>query len=158
MPWAKLDDRMHRRRKIRGLSDAAWRLYVSVILDCCAEQSDGEIEGWTLRELLPHHHEEHVRELISRGLLHDAPGCDSPTCLGSQGLPVAGDLFVVHDFAQWQISANGWSAMKDGAQLANHKRWHEERGVKNPKCRFCYPHLSPPDSPPDSGDDSPPGS
>jgi hypothetical protein len=67
MAWAKIDDGMHRKRKVRGLSDAAWRLYVSAIIDCCAEGSDGVIEGWALRELLPSHHEDHVRALLSRG-------------------------------------------------------------------------------------------
>lgn len=142
MAWAKIDDQMHRKRKIRGLSDAAWRLYVSAIIDCCAEASDGVIEGWALRELLPSHHEDHVRELLGRGLLHDAPGCDSEDCLGSQGLPVADtDCFIIHDFNQWQMSKEEWSARKKreaaAALLANHKRWHERRGVVKEDCPHC---------------------
>lgn len=138
MGWAKLDDQMHRRRKTRGLSDPAWRLYVSAIIDCCAESSDGAIEGTYLRELLPKHHEDHVRELLARGLLHDAPGCDSETCLGSQGMPVPGsDLFVVHDFGQWQMTAEEWDVMKANKQKAAHVRWHKDEPKQG--CRFCYP-------------------
>jgi len=142
MGWAKLDDQMHRRRKTRGLSDPAWRLYVSAIIDCCAEASDGVIEGLYLRELLPSHHENHVRELLGRGLLHDAPGCTSETCLGSQGLPLPGtDLYVVHDFHQWQMTAGEWDVQKAKKQKAAHTRWHKEE--LNAGCRYCYPSIAP---------------
>jgi hypothetical protein len=138
MAWAKLDDQMHRRRKVRGLSDPAWRLYVSAIIDCCAEGSDGVLEGWALRELLPSHHEEHVRELLARGLIHDAPTCTSDTCLSSHGLPLVGtDLFVVHDFGQWQMTREEWDANKAKKQKGAHARWHKDE--KKEGCRFCYP-------------------
>jgi hypothetical protein len=136
MPWAKIDDQMHRRRKIRGLSDSAWRLYVSAIIDCCAEGSDGEIEGTYLRELLPHHHEDHVRELLARNLLHDAPGCDSPTCLGSQGLPINGtDMYVIHDFGQWQMSRSEWEQLRVRKSYAAHVRWHADE--PSDRCEHC---------------------
>lgn len=140
MAWAKIDDQMHRKRKVRGLSDAAWRLYVSAIIDCCAEGSEGVVEGWALRELLPSHHEDHVRELLRRDLLHDAPGCTSETCLGSQGLPVSdSDLYVIHDFGQWQMTREEWDARKRASEQANHKRWHVDRGIRKEGCRLCYP-------------------
>lgn len=138
MAWAKIDDQMHRRRKVRGLSDAAWRLYVSAIIDACAEGSDGVLEGWALRELLPSHHEDHVRALLARGLLHDAPTCASQTCLSSQGLPIAGtDLYVIHDFGQWQMTREEWTDTKAKKQKAAHTRWHKDE--KKEGCRFCYP-------------------
>lgn len=140
MAWAKIDDGMHRKRKVRGLSDAAWRLYVSAIIDCCAEGSDGVIEGWALRELLPHHHEDHVRALLSRGLLHDAPGCENDTCLSSQDMPIPGsDLYVVHDFHQWQLTTDEWDVRKRASEKGNHVRHHEKKGVKKQGCRLCYP-------------------
>ena len=143
MGWAKIDDQMHRRRKMRGLSDPAWRLYVSAIIDCCAESSDGVIEGQYLRELLPHHHEDYVRELTARNLLHDRPGCTSETCLGSQGMPLKDtDLFVIHDFHQWQLTAEEWNVRKSASEKANHTRWHEGKGVKKEGCRLCYPPLT----------------
>lgn len=138
MGWAKFDDQMHRRRKVRRLPDAAWRLYVSAIIDCCAEESDGAIEGWALRELLPHHHEEHVRSLLSAGLLHDRPGCKSERCLGSQDMPIEGtDLYVIHDFSEWQMTNAEWEVQRSKKQMAAHVRWHADE----PKvgCRFCYP-------------------
>lgn len=141
MGWAKIDDQMHRRRKVRGLTDTAWRLYVSAIIDCCAESSDGVIEGQYLRELLPKHHEDYLRELVARGLLHDSPSCASEHCLAAQGMPVAGtDLFVLHDFHQWQLTSEEWDVMRAKKQKAAHTRWH----VKEPKqgCRYCYPAVS----------------
>ena len=143
MGWAKIDDQMHRRRKTRGLSNAAWRLYVSAIIDCCAENSDGVIEGVYLRELLPVHHEDFVRELTARNLLHDAPGCTSETCLGAQGMPMPDmDLFVIHDFHQWQMTAEEWGHRKAASEKANHKRWHVDKDVRKEGCRLCYPPLS----------------
>ena len=143
MGWAKIDDQMHRRRKVRGLTNPAWRLYVSAIIDCCAEGSDGVIEGMYLRELLPNHHEDYVRELVGRNLLHDTPGCTSQTCLGSQGMPVADtDLFVIHDFHQWQMTAEEWDHRKAASEKANHKRWHVDKDVKKEGCRLCYPPLA----------------
>lgn len=140
MGWAKLDDQMHRRRKTRGLSDAAWRLYVSAIIDCCAESSDGVIEGTYLRELLPKHNEKYVRELLSRRLIHDAPGCASGTCLGSQGMPLPGtDLFVIHDFHEWQMTTEEWTARKRASEKANHVKWHVNKDVRKEGCRLCYP-------------------
>lgn len=138
MGWAKFDDQMHRRRKVRGLSDPAWRLWASAIIDCCAESSDGIIEGWALRELLPSHHEDHVRELLGRGLLHDQPGCRSDLCLGSQGLPVAGtDSYVVHDFHEWQMTTEEWEVTRAKKQKAAHTRWHADEPKQG--CRYCYP-------------------
>lgn len=147
MGWAKIDDQMHRRRKVRGLSDAAWRLYVSTIIDCCAEESDGVIEGLYLRELLPHHHEDHVRALVARGLLHDKPGCDSDTCLSNQGMPVPdSDLYVIHDFHQWQMTSEEWEVRKRASDKANHTRWHVRKDIRKEGCRLCYPVSSGSDS------------
>lgn len=155
MGWAKFDDQMHRRRKVRGLSDAAWRLYVSAILDCCAERSDGEIEGTYLRELLPSHHEEHIKALVARGLLHDRPGCTSEACIGSQGLPLANaDMYVVHDFHQWQMTTEEWEVKRRASEKANHTKWHLNKEIRKQGCRLCYPPVSEPESTSDSGSDS----
>lgn len=136
MPWAKFDDQTHRRRKIRRLSDPAWRLWASAVMDCCAESSDGVIEGWALRELLPSHHEDHVRELLAAGLIHDSATCTSQHCLSSQGLPLAGsDLYVIHDFNQWQMSKDEWADQKARKQKAAHTRWHKDEPKDD--CPYC---------------------
>lgn len=142
MPWAKIDDQAHRKRKIRRLSDSAWRLYFSAIYDCCAEMSSGLIEGWALRELLPHHHEDYVTELVNAGLLHAVPGCQSPRCLGSEGLPLAdSDSYVVHNHAGRQMTEEEWNHYQaqqgKKGRFGMHKRWHVERGIQSPDCEFC---------------------
>lgn len=137
MGWAKFDAQFHRRRKVRRLSDPAFRLWVSAIADCCAEESDGLIDGDTLRELLPKHQDKFLKELLEVNLLHDRPNCESPMCLSSQGLPLSEDLYVVHDFAQWQMTAAEWTKHREQRAFAAHSKWH----AKDPKagCRHCYP-------------------
>lgn len=44
MTWLKLDDRFARHRKVAPLSDRAWRLHVTALLECCAELTDGQID------------------------------------------------------------------------------------------------------------------
>lgn len=150
MPWARLDGAMHRSRKIRRLDAIAFRLYVSAILDCCHASSDGEIEGETLRELLPRreYHEDHIRVLVAAGLLHDsADQCNSDDCLAARGLPVKdSDMFVIHDFAEWQMTTDEWEARRRASEKANHTKWHVNKGVRKQGCRLCYPVRSVSDS------------
>ncbi|MEY9864149.1 hypothetical protein ABH935_009803 [Catenulispora sp. GAS73] len=49
MPWAKFDDRMPSNRKVRLLSDAAFRLYVSSVCWCSEQLTDGRIATEELR-------------------------------------------------------------------------------------------------------------
>lgn len=47
------------------------------------------------------------------------------------------------------------SAARDRGIWGNHKRWHLDRGVKDPDCPHCVPDGSPPDIASDSLPDSP---
>ncbi len=72
MTWAKLDDHFPFHRKVRPISDAAFRLHVSAICWCCEHLTDGHVE-----------HDEvalcsdvkkpatAVAELVKRGLWHE---------------------------------------------------------------------------------------
>jgi hypothetical protein len=42
--WLRLDDQFHRHRKVAPLSDRAWRLHVTALLECCANLTDGRID------------------------------------------------------------------------------------------------------------------
>lgn len=137
MGWAKFDAQTHRKRKVRRLSDPSWRLWVSAIMDCCAEESDGLIDGTTLTELLPKHQDKYVKELVDAGLLHDRPSCESEQCLSSQGLPISPDMYVIHDYAQWQMTAVEWAKHREQRAFAAHKKWHQDEPKKG--CRWCYP-------------------
>ena len=139
MAWAKFDDKVIRSRKVRRVArkqPAAALLWMWAVIYCCEQMTDGEIEGDELRDLLPHHHDDYIRLLVSERLLHDRPGCDSPNCLGSQGLPTGdSDLYVVHDFGGTQMLTADWEQMKEQKAYAAHTRWHK----KEPKdgCRYC---------------------
>lgn len=139
MAWAKFDDKTHRSRKVRRVArkePAAALLWMFAIIYCCEQMTDGEIEGDELRELLPRHHEDYVRLLLAERLLHDRPDCDSPDCLASQGLPLAGtDMYVVHDFGATQMLTSEWEQMKDQKARAAHARWHKKE--PKPDCRWC---------------------
>lgn len=44
MSWLRLDDQFGRHRKVAPLSDRAWRLHVTALLECCANLTDGRID------------------------------------------------------------------------------------------------------------------
>jgi hypothetical protein len=146
MAWAKFDDKAFRNRKVRRVArrePAAALLWMFAIIYCCEQQTDGEIEADELSELLPVYHEDYARLLVSERLLHDAPGCPSPACLGSQGLPIAGSgLYVVHDFADTQMLSAEWAdyeqRKREKAAYAAHKRWHVDRGLIAEDCVLCH--------------------
>lgn len=145
MPWAKFDDKAIRSRKVRRVarkSPQAALLWMFAIIYCCEQQTDGEIEGDELRELLPHHHEDFIKTLLAERMLHDRPGCDSDSCLASDGLPVADtDMYVIHDFAATQLLRADWERLAEEkakkGRYGMHKRWHERRNIVDPECEFC---------------------
>jgi hypothetical protein len=141
VPWAKFDDKTIRSRKVRRVArndPSAALLWMFAVIYCCEQMTDGEIEGDELRELLPHHHEDHVRALLEARMLHDAPGCDSPDCLASQGLPAAGsDMYVIHDFAASQMLRSEWAKYSEQRAQAAHNRWHKDTPKEG--CKWCGP-------------------
>lgn len=134
MPWAKFDDKTIRSRKVRRVArkePSAALLWMFAIIYCCEQMTDGEIEGDELRELLPHHHEDYVRALVAERLLHDSPGCDSPDCLASQGLPMkASDMYVIHDFGASQILKNEWTERRE-KNAERQRKWREKNQKKD---------------------------
>ena len=51
MPWAGLDDRLYRNRKIRGLSDKAFRLYICSISYAADHLTDGYLDKLAVADL-----------------------------------------------------------------------------------------------------------
>lgn len=145
MPWAKFDDKTIRSRKVRRVArkePSAALLWMFAIIYCCEQQTDGEIEGDELRELLPHHHEDYVRLLVSERLLHDRPGCESAHCLAHDGLPLEdSDMYVIHDFGASQMLRAEWAELSEkkaaAGRRAMHKRWHLDRNIVDPECEHC---------------------
>lgn len=145
MPWAKFDDKTIRNRKVRRVarkSPPAALLWMFAIIYCCEQMTDGEIEGDELRELLPMHHEDYVRLLVAEQMIHDKPGCDSPGCLANNGLPVEGtDMYVIHDFADSQMTADQWLDLRANKAYAAHVRWHLTKPSDN--CEHCKNGCTP---------------
>jgi len=92
LTWAKLDDGFPAHRKVRGLSDAAFRLHVTALCDCAAHLTDGAITAPAARTLpgAPQGRRltRAINELVEAGLWD-----------------VAGDGWRLHDYLDWNPAA-----------------------------------------------------
>jgi len=113
MTWAKLDDHFPFHRKIRPISDAAFRLHVSAICWCCEHLTDGHVE-----------HDEvalcsdvkkpaaAVAELVKRGLWHE-------TDTG----------WVIHDFLTYNGSRASMVAARE-KEARRKKDWRDRKDAE----------------------------
>ena len=109
-------------RKIRHLSDTAFRVWIELLTDCNANLTDGEFTAV---------------ELYARGKKAGQEILDA-------GLAQKHDRgFILHDYLKHQTAreeVSGLSKMRsEAAKLGNHIRHHEEKGVKKKGCKFCFP-------------------
>lgn len=93
MTWLRLDDQFHRHRKVAPLSDAAFRLHVTVMLECANQLTDGRIDC-ALVPTLP-------RAPSSKAGLKKITGELERAGLWHRD----GDAWVVHDFQDWNPPA-----------------------------------------------------
>lgn len=104
MPYLNSDDGMPDNPKVDGLSDGAFRLYVSAMHYCARELTNGIVPAHRLPRLTPRYRPAHLRELLDARLAHEGgTGCDTATCV--KGEPGA---YVVHDFLEWNRSREWW--------------------------------------------------
>ena len=125
--WIRLHLGYPRNKKVRPLSDAAFRLHVELLCWAAEEGTDGLIEA----DLIPTFGRPPKvwRELQDRCLLVDAGGKD----------------LALHDFLDWQEPAEDMAAKRDskraaqslGGSRGNHDRWHVQRGQLSETCPFC---------------------
>lgn len=73
MPWVKLHDGFDENPKIDGLSDGAFRLYVTGLCYCARALSDGHITERRLFRLFPNGGRA-ADELVAAGLWHETDG------------------------------------------------------------------------------------
>jgi hypothetical protein len=125
--YITVHDGMPEHPKIEGLSDAAFRLIVSLWCWCSRQKTDGHIKAssWSKRGT-----PKTRRELLEAGLVED---------------DLTGGV-IVHDYDQHQRTAAEIAEIKASKRtagaLGNHNRWHEGRGVIDPDCPICVTNAS----------------
>lgn len=119
--FVRVDHGMPENRKVMGLTDGAFRLYIEAICWCSRQESDGHIPSSFISRLGK---AKAVRELTEAGLLDDAVGG-----------------YMVHDYLDFQRSSEEIAAYRsakgDAGAFGNHKRWHVARRRTDPDCEFC---------------------
>ena len=123
-PYFTVTNEYPRHRKIRALSDRAFRLHVSLMALCNEDRNDGIIGEHDLNLLGP----KPGQELVRAGLVDKHP-----------------DGYQLHDYLKHQKSAQQIQeavarkaeAGSRGGKLGMHRRWHVSRGIFDPSCEFC---------------------
>lgn len=120
--YVRIHDGMPDHPKVDGLSDAAFRLLVTLWCWCSRHLTDGAIPPAVWRKRA----DAAVRdELVEVGLVD-----------------VTEDGSVqMHDYTQHQRTAEEVQAIREARSesgaVGNHKRWHVDRGVVDPNCDRC---------------------
>ena len=124
-PYITLTNEYPRHRKIRGLSDAAFRLHVTLMTMANEDRTDGKVLLVDLESRGP----KVKKELIDADLVHD---------LGKDG-------FMLHDYLNHQNSSDEIDERinekrkraSTGGKVSAHNRHHVDKGVINPDCELC---------------------
>lgn len=124
-PYFVLTNEYPRHRKIRHLSDKAFRLHVTLLGLCNEDRNDGIISKQDLQMLGPGA----GKELLKASLVHEKePG-----------------IYQLHDYLRHQNSrkeieelvTEKQAAGKIGGKKSAHLQWHVKRGITNPECELC---------------------
>lgn len=126
MPWARFDDRFPSNRKVRLLSDGAFRLYVSAICWSAENLTDGVIKTAELRLVADvRATRARAKELVEAGLFDVVDGVG----------------WKIHDYHEYNPTAEQVRA--DRAQrTARQQRWRQKK-------QGATPDPDPPGSTPD---------
>jgi hypothetical protein len=110
MPYAKFDDRYPSHRKIRILSDAAFRVHTQAIIWCVKEASDGLVDQQDLATLAApvRRFKQAAAELERIGLWES----------------VNARQWRIHDYLDWQISAARWRSEQEAARVRQQRHRH----------------------------------
>jgi len=109
VPWAKFDDRFPSNRKVRLLSDGAFRLYVSAICWSAENLTDGVIKAEELRLVADvRAARTRAKELVSHGLWEE----------------ISNVGWCIHDYHEYQPTADQARQAKK-AKAARQKRWRD---------------------------------
>lgn len=101
MTWLRLDDLFPRHRKVRRLSDAAFRVHVEAKCWASHHLTDGHIPADELDDVTTvRRPARYVAELVTRGLWHEA----GHECASEHCRPIP-DGWLVHDFLDYNPTA-----------------------------------------------------
>jgi len=124
MAWAKFDDMFPWSRKVRRISDAAFRLHVSGIVSCARDLTDGIITQDDMDELPPMRGlDKRLAELVDGGLWH----VKGHRC-GKCAQPPTG-AWVIHDYLDYNPTKADVDAEKAAARDRQRKRRLARAGV-----------------------------
>jgi hypothetical protein len=119
-PYFTITNEYPRHRKIRTLSDKAFRLHVELMADCNEAQSDGHFT----KDELNMRGEKAGQELVTKGLVEEIDGG-----------------YQLHDYLNHQhskVQIQAYKANKVGAgAFGAHTRHHVKKGVFDDGCNHC---------------------
>jgi hypothetical protein len=116
MPWARFDDRFPSNRKVRLLSDAAFRLYVSAICWSAENLTDGVVKKTELRLVSDvKAASRRAQELVEAGLFE----------------ALEGGGWKVHDYHEYNPTAEQVKADR-AAKTARQQRWRQKQQGDTP--------------------------
>jgi hypothetical protein len=128
MPYLNLDDDFTEHPKVDVLSDGAFRLHVSGMRYCSKNTTDGIIPGARVDRLKPHYKASQLNELLRGRVWHrGGDGCGTEHCLvGAPG------EYVVHDYLQWNRSAEWWDSRRkaETERKADYRRKQAEKEAR----------------------------
>lgn len=137
-----IDDTLSEQDRWLDMSAEARACLIDLWLYCRRAKNDGVIKEARLKKASDLLTASVRSELIDQHWMHrGGKGCGTDTC--PKG--IAG-VVVMHDYLQHQESARDMTTRIDrGRELSkrgNHKRWHIDRGIVDPDCRFCDEETS----------------
>jgi hypothetical protein len=125
MPWFKVDDKLHDHHKSRLAGKAAMGVWALAGSWCMANETDGFVPETVLSRWGT---KRDAARLVEVGFWRTA------TRHGEPG-------WRFHDWLKYQPDARTMrlkqEAESEAGSLGNHKRWHRNRGVVDPECKFC---------------------
>ena len=123
MPWVKFDDQFPIHRKVKGLTDAEFRLHTEAIFWCARNMTDGYVASHELRDVSGiSKPERHLAALVSRGLWIEQEGGG----------------WRLHDYLDYQPSRSKVLQMREIRKEAGSiggKRSGETRAGRKPAAR-----------------------